>query len=201
MTSDGAIRIALDLVHMPSQVRFARSAPLPADVELLLRIVAGDGDAEAAAAAVFDRPRSVIRQAATFFIEQNLLFSEADCYRVLGGSANSASTELRRNMALLLRWLHPDIDREGERAVMARRVAIAWDTLKSAERRASYDRSLKLAAQVARRNRPASASADKPATRRKVPLRAPSRQRALDRIRLWLLAWLSVGNKRRRPST
>ena len=199
MNSDGAIRIALDLVHMPSQVRFARSKPLPADVELVLRIAAGDADAEEAAAAVLDRPRPVIRQAAAFFIEQNLLFSEADCYRVLGGNPNSTATELRRNMAFLLRWLHPDIDREGERAMMARRVAIAWDTVKSPDRRASYDRSLKLAAQQgARRSRSAGARSAK---HRQVSLRGGSRQRTLDRMRLWLLGWLPTGGKRRKPLT
>src|SRR5439155_8031484 len=108
------------------------------------------------------------------------------------------------NMALLLRWLHPDIDREGERAMMARRVAIAWDTLKSPERRARYDRSSKQAAlQSSRRGRSPGTKSARPAARsRHVRLRdgAP-RRRALDRMRQWLLGWLTTGRQRRKPFT
>ena len=43
-------------------------------------------------------------------------------------------------MALLLRWLHPDLDRHGERSVFAARVTRAWNDLKTQERRAAYDR-------------------------------------------------------------
>jgi curved DNA-binding protein CbpA len=42
-------------------------------------------------------------------------------------------------MAMLLRWLHPDLDGHGERAVFASRVTRAWDNLKNKERRAVYD--------------------------------------------------------------
>ena len=45
-------------------------------------------------------------------------------------------------MALLLRWLHPDIDQKGERSVFAARVTKAWSDLKTPERRAAYDRQL-----------------------------------------------------------
>jgi hypothetical protein len=140
MSSAAALRTALELVHMPSQVRFIRSDPLPNDVVLLLRIAAGDAEAEKDAVDLTDRPRDVIRRAAAFYIEQNLLFAGADCYRVLGANWRSTSAELRRNMALLLRWLHPDMDRQVERSVLARRVITAWETLKTPERRAAYDR-------------------------------------------------------------
>jgi DnaJ-class molecular chaperone len=43
-------------------------------------------------------------------------------------------------MALLLRWLHPDMDRHGERSLFAGRITQAWETLKTPERRAAYDR-------------------------------------------------------------
>jgi hypothetical protein len=42
-------------------------------------------------------------------------------------------------MALLLRWLHPDLSRCSERAVFAARVTAAWDDFKTAERRSAYD--------------------------------------------------------------
>jgi len=135
-----ALRIAIDLMHIPSRVRIARSEPLPAGVYMLLCIAAGEEAAESAAIASTGRSRDVIQKAAGFFIEQVLLCPNADSYRVLGATSEATSTELRRNMAQLMRWLHPDMDPEGRRSMFASRVSLAWNDLKTAERRATYDR-------------------------------------------------------------
>jgi hypothetical protein len=136
---NAALKIALDLVRVPWRVRFLKAEKLPQGVALLLRIAAGDAEAEAAVVGMTDRPRESVHEAATFFIEQILLCPEADSYRVLGASQDADSVELRRNMALLTRWLHPDLDRHGERAVFVGRVTKAWNDLKTPERRAAYD--------------------------------------------------------------
>ena len=88
------------------------------------------------------RSRDVVRQAATFFIEQILFAPDADSYRVLGASPQASAGELRRNVALLLRWLHPDRDPQGERSIFVSRVTAAWNDLKTPERRAAYDQQL-----------------------------------------------------------
>jgi hypothetical protein len=49
------------------------------------------------------------------------------------------AVELRRNMALLIKWLHPDMDRPGDQSMFVHRVTMAWDDLKTADRRAAYD--------------------------------------------------------------
>jgi hypothetical protein len=134
-----ALKIAIDLMHVPSQVRLYRMGPLPDGVLILLRIAAGDDEAESTAAAAADRSRDMVRQAATFFIEQILFAPDADSYRVLGSSAQASAGELRRNVALLLRWLHPDLDPQGERSIFIGRVTAAWNDLKTPERRAAYD--------------------------------------------------------------
>ena len=139
MSDSTALRLAIDLMHVPSRVRMARSVPLPPGVDLLLRIAAGDQAAESEAAAMTGRSRDVIRRAAGFFIEQLLLCSDADSYRVLGLTPAATNAELRRNMALLMRWLHPDLDPQGQRSTFASRVALAWNDLKTAERRTIYD--------------------------------------------------------------
>ena len=145
MSGDGAaLRIALDLVRVPWRVRLLKADRLPQGVPLLLRIAAGDRDAEAEAAAMTDRSAAAIHEAATFFIEQILLCPEADSYRVLGACHDADSGELRRNMALLTRWLHPDLDRQGERAVFVGRVTKAWNDLKTPDRRAAYDEKKRL---------------------------------------------------------
>jgi hypothetical protein len=134
-----ALKLAFDLYDFPSQARGTRKAPLPPDLVLLLRIAAGEEDTIGEAVRVSGRPIRVVRDAAGFFIEQVMLFPEADSYRVLGASPTAENFELRRNMALLLRFLHPDIDQKGERSIFAARVTKAWSDLKTPERRAAYD--------------------------------------------------------------
>ena len=65
-------------------------------------------------------PEHSLREAAGFYIEQILLHPDADHYRVLGSQPGAANTELRRNMALLIRWLHPDQNNGAERSVFLR---------------------------------------------------------------------------------
>lgn len=141
MSEGNALKLAIDLLHVPSRVRHLRTAALPDDVLLLLEIAAGDEQATRRATDATGRPPKLLRNAAAFFIEQILLAPGSDSYRVLGGTAQTSSSDLRRNMALLLRWLHPDMERSsGEnRSLFAGRVTLAWDDLKSTERRAAYD--------------------------------------------------------------
>jgi hypothetical protein len=139
-----ALRVAVDLMHVPSRVRIARSQPLPEGVHMLLCIAAGEEAAESAAVASTGRTRDVVQRAAGFFIEQVLLCPSADSYRVLGATCEATNAELRRNMALLMRWLHPDMDPVGRRSMFASRVTRAWNDLKTAELRAIYDRETRL---------------------------------------------------------
>lgn len=139
MSDKMALKIAIDLMHVPSQVRLVRSEPLPDGVLILLRIAAGDADAERVGALSVDRSAEVLRQAAIFFVEQILFAPNADSYRVLGAAPQATAAELRRNVGLLLRWLHPDLDPRGARSIFARRVTAAWNDLKTPERRAAYD--------------------------------------------------------------
>ncbi len=134
-----ALQIAIDLVHIPSQVRFVRSAPLPDGVPALLRIAAGDEEAELAAARSTHRSRETVRRAAIFFIEQILFAPCADSYRVLGASSHASARELRENFALLLKWLHPDCAAQDGGSIFNKRVTAAWNDLKTPERRAAYD--------------------------------------------------------------
>jgi hypothetical protein len=144
MEHASALEAALYLMQSPSQVRLIRSRPLPDGIEVLLRIAANDADTIRQATEWLGRSPETIRQAAAFFIEQILFFPDADSYRILGTTAEASNGDLRRNMALLLRWLHPDLDPHGERSVFARRVTRAWNDLKTHERREAYDRSRRL---------------------------------------------------------
>jgi hypothetical protein len=143
MSDEMALKTAIDLMHIPSHVKVLRSQPLPQDVQLLLRIAAGEEAAASAAVAITGRSQQIVRQAATFFIEQILFAPDSDNYRVLGATPQSSASELRRNVALLLRWLHPDLEPHGERLIFISRVTAAWNDLKTPERRAAYEASLR----------------------------------------------------------
>lgn len=142
MSREDALRAAISLVKVPSQVRAQRIAPLPDGILLLLNVAARDQDAERDAESLTGRPLDLLREASEFFIAQVLLYPDANSYRVLGGNASAPAGELRTHMAALMRWLHPDLDENGDRALMAKRVLRAWEDLKSPERRQAYDAAL-----------------------------------------------------------
>ena len=136
---DAAVKTAIDLMQLPAQTRHIRTKPLPDDIVVLLQIASGDEEATRHAAERVGRTTEVVREAAVFFIIQILLYPDADSYRVLGAKPGAAVGELRRNMALLLRWLHPDLDPEREWSMFAARVTRAWNDLKTPDRRAAYN--------------------------------------------------------------
>src|SRR5690606_25753044 len=108
MREGTALELAIGLLQLPSRARALRDAPLPRDVDVLLNIVAGEEHVRADAARQTGLTESKVGDAASFYIEQILLHPDADSYRALGASAEASNDQLRRNMALLLRWLHPD---------------------------------------------------------------------------------------------
>src|SRR5262249_54239583 len=114
----------------------------------LLEVAAGEAHAVSEAIKITGRGDHVLKNAAGFFIEQVLLQPGSDSYRVLGGDCQTPQRELRRNMALIMRWLHPDLVQGGSsghqmnRSLYAARVTKAWESIKTAERRAAYTSSL-----------------------------------------------------------
>ena len=139
MNNLAAVRAAIDLYQVPSRVAHIRKAPLPADIPVLLKIASGDETALADAAQNTSRDAALVKSAAYFFIEQILMAPESDPYRVLGADPDDELTDIRKNMALLMLWLHPDMNNSSQRDRFAHRVNEAWDNLKTEERRSAYD--------------------------------------------------------------
>ena len=81
MSNHSTIWMAVDLVRSPSSVKRLRDAPLPSDVEILLRVAAGDEAALSEAANATACSQKSVREAAIFYIEQILLHPDADYYR------------------------------------------------------------------------------------------------------------------------
>lgn len=142
MSSDVAMRAALTALALPTQLKAMRGSELPPGVDVLLAIAAGDDETCRNAAVLATRRDDEILRAAEFYIEQILLHADSDSYRVLGASSEADQKTLRSNMALLMRWLHPDSPASAKRAHLTNRVLTAWETVKTPERRAAYDRSL-----------------------------------------------------------
>lgn len=148
MRPSAALEIALALAERPDSARWASRAPLPSGVTLLLEVATGEVAALDSAQTMTTRPHDVLQTAAAFFIEQVLFTQTADSYRILGASRAAPRRELRRHMALLVKWLHPDrldptTDNCGvDRSIFVRRVTQAWEDLKNDPRRAAYDRTL-----------------------------------------------------------
>ena len=152
MREQAALRVALDLLHLPTQIRHAREAPLPDGITELLRIATGDMQAIRNATTATGRQQDDVTQAAAFFIEQVLLAHDADSYRALGLNPDADSSELRRNMTLIMKYLHPDLDKNADRSMFITRVTSAWNDLKTPQKRAEYDR--RLQARPSRRKTP-----------------------------------------------
>ena len=142
MTDVTAMRIAIRLNSLPSELRAARVRPLPGGITLLLAIAAGEEDALTEGAALLDRSKDTLIASARFFVEQVMLAPDSSSYRMLGVAADAPAGDLRRHIALVLKYLHPDRDPDGDRAALALRVTGAWETLKTPDRRAAYDRLL-----------------------------------------------------------
>jgi hypothetical protein len=144
MQSPEALVAALAVLQDPRLVRAARRAPLPKGMAFLLETAVGEAEAVAAATAITGRSEAVLRKAAGFFIEQVLLSPQSDSYRILGADRAMQESQIRRHMALLVRWLHPDLAAHGassqfDKSAYVSRVTNAWESIKTSERRAVYE--------------------------------------------------------------
>jgi hypothetical protein len=194
MRETRAISVAIELLHTPSRVWAIRFAPLPQGMDALLQIAAGNAEVQKYVE-ITGRSADLLRKAAAFFIEQILFYSEADSYRILGVNPQATSNELRHNMALLLKWLHPDVSRQELRSLYATNVTNAWNDLKTEERRALYD-SARLVKKTSRRRRSGARTANARIKARWGNVRSNIRHTPDQRTllsRLWLLLFGRTG--------
>lgn len=135
-----ALSHAEEIYRFPARVAAVRAQALPKDVSALLRqIVEESGDSTEQLN--HGTARSADQQEVIgFYIEQILLHPEADAYRILGATPDSSRETIRANMALLLRWLHPDRNQDEDRTIYMARVLEAWEKIKTTDRRENYDR-------------------------------------------------------------
>ena len=144
--NDSALECALALRRAPLMAPSMRSRPLPPDIGWAIDIAAGSTVEAARAAAMSGEEPGVLREAMRFYLQQVLLFPEADAYRVLGVAPDAPIEEIRGHHRSLQRWLHPDRSRNRWEAVYATRVNQAWTQLRTEQARARYDANLQVGA-------------------------------------------------------
>lgn len=137
-----ALEQANYLLLMPAAVRQFRLAPLPEDVRLLLRVLAGDQEARAAAVDQSGKAEDTIVRASEFYVREVLLASGTTDFRALGCEPDAPREELRGNMILLMRWLHPDTATGPRDDELFEKVRQAWQTMRSDESRLAYRQAL-----------------------------------------------------------
>jgi hypothetical protein len=147
MPRSDALAAAISMLERPHAAKLARSSRLPEGITFLLEIAAGEAPALGKAAQLTGRTEATLQKAAGFFIEQVLLSPDGDSYRILGSDRGAPLAEMRRNMALIMRWLHPDLASDAsssllDRSLFASRITQAWETVKTDERRTAYNTSL-----------------------------------------------------------
>jgi hypothetical protein len=166
MSAEDALKVALSLIAVPTQIKSARLGELPHGVNLLLNVAVGDQEARRMWSRRLERDETELVKAAEFFIEQVMLFPGSDSYRVLGSAPTATTAELRANMALLMRWLHPDVRTSEKRSTLANRVLAAWENIKTPDKRRAYDLTLKKpATSVSKRKKPRRLASQSPKRR------------------------------------
>jgi len=135
-----ALEWALALLRAPGERHALRQKPLPLGMDRLLGVAAGAmPDALAEAARDSGETEARVQEAAQFYAREVLLHAQADAYRVLGVEADADAEQIKAHYRLLQHWLHPDRMRDEDDAIFAARVNIAWNRLRSRERRKAYD--------------------------------------------------------------
>lgn len=131
--------LILGLQRTPALRFQLRDQPLPADLDVILRLAAQSQPLLEDAAARCGTGTASLLEAARFYVLQVLLEPGTDAYRVLGATAATPQARLREHHQWLQRWLHPDRVSDETGAAFAARVNWAWQQLRNERQRARYD--------------------------------------------------------------
>ncbi|MGQ0800774.1 MAG: DnaJ domain-containing protein [Pseudomarimonas sp.] len=140
MAGGEALHLALALHRQPALNAECRTQQLPHDIIELLRIASGQAEAIAAAVMATQASAEELREAARFYVEQQLLAreSEGDPWRVLGVHPGADAQQVREHRRLLVGLVHPDRSADWA-AAYSDRVNRAWKMLKSPESREAIE--------------------------------------------------------------
>lgn len=135
-----ALEQAVAALRAPALLPRLRDRPLPEGIILLLQIAAGNAQATNAATGMVNESEAMVVEAAEQFIQQVMFSAGSDSYRVLGLAQDAEANQIKEHYRWLVRWVHPDRRGDDWNHVYTDRVTAAWQELRTAERRAMYDK-------------------------------------------------------------
>lgn len=137
-----AVDLMLGVFRAPERSALLRTRELPDGVLDVIRIAAGDEQAIAAARASTALDHADLCTAAGLLLRNLFFFDGADSYRTLGVRSDADPAQIKRHYRWLVRWLHPDRNPDSMHGFFVDRINCAWNSIRTPERRSSYDLSL-----------------------------------------------------------
>jgi hypothetical protein len=132
MSNAEAIELALKVYQRPARARSLRRQDFPAGILSLIKIAASTEDEVEPLIGDRAAPDLPVRDAAVFYLQQILMHAGNDDYRQLGLKRGASLQDLKDHKRLLLKWLHPDRNRNAWENVLFQRVAAAAKRLEAA---------------------------------------------------------------------
>ena len=129
MQTRNALDIALHLYRQPALAHKVRRNGLPPRVLSVIKIAAGSEEEIETPSEYTPEELQEMREAAVFFLQNCLFQSSGDSYRVLGVRPDAAIDEILAHKRWLLKWLHPDLNRNKWEAAYLQRVLTAWEEI------------------------------------------------------------------------
>ena len=137
-----ALHQSIDAFRAPALYLRLREHKLPEGMLLLLRIAAGDSQAIELGQSMSNETGSAVSEAAVMFIQHLMFYPGSSSFRVLGVEPSASDAQIKEHYRWLVRWLHPDRNADEWDAVYAERVTLAWQDLRTPDRRLAYEESL-----------------------------------------------------------
>lgn len=129
MRRAGAVFDALALARTPALAGVMRQRRLPEDVLAVIKIAAGHEDTTVPILRGLRTRRSELEAACKFYLQEAVLYPEADHRRALGLAEDASDEVAREHRRWLLMWLHPDRNPDPWEAALLLRVQAAWTEL------------------------------------------------------------------------
>lgn len=120
-----AIATALALQRQPALLRSVPRRDIPADVIEVLRIASGHPEAIESACTTFDVDELALIAAAELYLQLILTNAKSDDKRMLCLPLSATATDLKDHRRLLLKWLHPDRNRDNWESALFLKVKAA----------------------------------------------------------------------------
>jgi hypothetical protein len=134
MKSSAAIHRALDAYRKPVLARALRRADVPPGMLSLIKIAAGAEDEIAEWVSQDIGEAALLKDAASFYLQQLLTQADGDSHRQLGLRPDATPQDVKDHKRWLLKWLHPDRNGNQWEHVLFHRVTSAAERLEAAMR-------------------------------------------------------------------